>query len=96
MEVFVMPGIKVGDFIGVFCEVQPGPFSEERVVTIETVHGPISGFVRQENLRQTDRGWVVRAQVRAITSETIDVLMKGSFFTTNGVASVPKRLAMAA
>ena len=91
-----MPGIKVGDIIGVFCEVQPGPFSDERVLTIETVDGPISGFVRQENLRNTEKGWVVRAEVRNISNDTIEVRIDGSFFTTNGVASVPKRLALAA
>jgi hypothetical protein len=91
-----MPGIKVGDIIGILCQVQPGPFSEERVVTIETVHGPISGFVREVNLKETKDGWFVHAQVRAIDNDTIEVLIEGSFFTTNGVASVPKRLAMAA
>jgi hypothetical protein len=90
-------GINVGDIIGVGCQVQPGPFSEERVVTIETVHGPISGFVRENELRQTAQGeWMVRAEVRAIRGEELEVLIRGSFFTTNGVASVPKRLAMAA
>jgi hypothetical protein len=91
-----MAGIKVGDIIGVFCQVQPGPFAEERVVTIETIHGPISGFVREENLREKDEGWIVRAEVRAIGKDDLEVLINGSFFTTNGVASVPSRLAMAA
>jgi hypothetical protein len=91
-----MTGIKVGDVIGVRCRVQPGPFSEERVVTIETVHGPISGFVREEELKQDAGEWFVRATVRGLTNEEIEVLIKGSFFTTNGVASVPRHLAMAA
>lgn len=89
--------INVGEIIGVGCQVQPGPFSEERVVTIETVHGPISGFVRETELKEARRGeWMVRAEVRAIRGEELEVLIQGSFFTTNGVASVPKRLAMAA
>jgi hypothetical protein len=44
--------LKVGDFIGVKCEVLPGPFSEEALVTIETTDGAISGFVRESELRQ--------------------------------------------
>lgn len=92
-----MPGIEVGDTIGVFCEVQPGPFSGERVVTIETVHGPISGFVRKESLEETGKGWVVRAVVCELGKDDIVVRIQGSFFTTNGVASVPRQqLAMAA
>ncbi len=92
-----MFGMKIGDEIGVKCEAQPGPFSEERVVTIETVHGPISGFVRANELKETAPGeWKVRAEVRAIHGDELEVRIKGSFFTTNGVASVPKRLAMAA
>jgi len=93
-----MPRIKVGDLIGVLCEVQPGPFPNERVVTIETIDGPISGFVREENVRKSKRGWIVRAEVRGIGKDDIVLVqIQGSFFTTNGVASVPKRqLAMAA
>lgn len=91
-----MPGMKVGDIIGVRCQVQPGPFSEERVITIETVHGPISGFVREAELKQVHEDWFVRSVVRAIGGDTLEVLINGSFFTTNGVASVSKHLAMAA
>lgn len=89
--------IVVGQIIGVGCQVQPGPFSEERVVTIETVHGPISGFVHETDLKEACKGeWMVRAEVRAVRGDELEVLIQGSFFTTNGVASVPKRLAMAA
>lgn len=89
--------MNVGDIIGVGCQVQPGPFSEELVVTIETTHGPISGFVRQTELKKIrEKEWMVRAEVRAIRGEELEVLIRGSFFTTNGVASVPMRLAMAA
>lgn len=89
--------MNVGDLIGVSCQVQPGPFSEERVVTIETVHGPLSGFVRESELKEIRKGeWVVRAEVRAIRGDELEVRIWGSFFTTNGVASVPKHLAMAA
>jgi hypothetical protein len=91
-----MVEFKVGDVIGVRCRVQPGPFSDERVVTIETTTGPISGFVSVDELKQEDGAWFVRSTVRALTHDEIEILIKGSFFTTNGVASVPRHLAMAA
>lgn len=87
---------EIGQVIGVKCSVQPGPFSEERLVTIETVDGAISGFVRETELRQAGEDWQVRGRVRGVSSNFVEVWIKGSFFTTNGLASVPSHLAMAA
>ena len=61
-----MVQIAIGKEIRVPCRVQPGPFSEERVVTIETVDGPISGFIREENLVQLKDKWYVGGIVRDI------------------------------
>lgn len=87
---------KAGDFVGVQCEVKPGPFSEERLVTIETVDGAISGFVRETELRRMGEEWQVRGKVRQVTETAIEVWILGSFFTTNGIANIPSHLAMAA
>ena len=87
---------KAGDFVGVKCEVQPGPFDGERLVTVETVDGVISGFVKDTELRETAGSWEVRGQVRSMTSSVITVMIFGSFFTTNGIATIPSHLAMAA
>jgi hypothetical protein len=91
-----MMTFHAGDFIGVQCDVQPGPFSGERLVTIETVDGEISGFVRETELRQSGDKWQVRGKVRSVHPDSIEVWILGSFFTTNGLASVPRHLAMAA
>ena len=91
-----MPEMKVGDVIGVKCQVQPGPFSDELVITVETTTGPISGFVRRDHLRETKDGWLVRAVVLEMRPNEIQVDIEGSFFTTNGVASVSQHMAMAA
>jgi hypothetical protein len=64
---------KIGEFIGVKCEVQPGPFSEERLVTIETIDGAISGFVRETELRNIGDEWQVRGKVRRVTESAIEV-----------------------
>jgi hypothetical protein len=87
---------KVGDLVGVKCEVQPGPFSGELLVTIETVEGAISGFIRESELRRDGDQWQVRGKVCAVHSGSLEVWIKGSFFTTNGLASVPAHLARAA
>jgi hypothetical protein len=91
-----MAEIAVGQEIRVPCKVQPGPFSEEYVVTIDTIDGPISGFVREENLIKLKSEWYARGVVREIRRDTILVWIKGSFFTTNGLANVSRHLARAA
>lgn len=87
---------NAGDFIGVVCEVQPGPFDDEKLVTVETTDGAISGFVKTSELRQSGKNWEVRGKVQSVGDTSITVWILGSFFTTNGIAKIPSRLAMAA
>lgn len=91
-----MAAIKVGDVVGIRCNVQPGPFSEERLISFETTDGPISGFVDERELKESKGDWLVRATVRAVRDDVLEVLVQGSFFTTNGLANVPRSYAMAA
>ena len=91
-----MAEMQVGDVIGIQCEVRPGPFSEERMVTFDTIDGPVSGFVREADLKEVNSQWYARAVIQDIRGEILHVRVKGSFFTTNGLASVPRRYAMAA
>jgi len=88
--------MKVGDTIGVQCEVRPGPFSGEQMITFDTVDGPISGFVRESELRKQGSQWCVRAVIQNIIEDVLEVRVRGSFFTTNGIASVQRKYAMAA
>lgn len=87
---------QAGDFIGIACEVKPGPFDDEKVVTVETVSGPISGFVKDTELREMNGRWEVRGQIQELKGETLKVMIYGSFFTTNGIANISSSLAMAA
>lgn len=87
---------QTGDFVGVRCEVKPGPFDGERLITVNTVDGPISGFATESELRQSDEQWEVRGKIREVNGNIITVLIYGSFFTTNGIASITSDLAMAA
>ena len=76
------------------CKVQPGPFSDENLVTIESVSGPVSGFVVTDELREGPPR--VRGIVHRVTKDFVEVWIKGSFFTTNGLTNVDPDLAMAA
>lgn len=82
--------LRVGEAIEIPCTFQPGAFSGERLVNIDTSHGPISGFVRVEDLRERDSSnGSVRAVVSAVDGEEVEVRIRGSFFTTNGIATIP-------
>jgi hypothetical protein len=91
-----MSEMSVGDAVGIQCDVRPGPFSGEKLITLETVDGPISGFVLETNLKQVGTQWYVRAVIQDIEQDVLTVRVRGSFFTTNGLASVPRQYAMAA
>jgi hypothetical protein len=92
----LMADFAVGEMVGIECTVQPGPFSEERLISFDTVHGPISGFVQESDLRQVGDKWRVRAVILAIRGDILEVRVRGSFFTTNGLAAIPQRYASAA
>jgi hypothetical protein len=88
--------LTVGQEVWIPCKVQPGPFSDEPLVTFESVDGPVTGFLNRDELRETASQTSVRGIVRSIERDYITVWIKGSFFTTNGLANVPAGLAMAA
>ena len=86
-----------GQEIWIHCKVQPGPFSEELLVTIDSIDGPISGFVRSDELKDGPDGQSrVRGIVRSVGRDSVEAWVKGSFFTTNGLTNVRPELAMAA
>lgn len=89
--------MRSGDEIGIPCEVKPGPFEEERLVSFETLDGTITGFVSANDLKQIDRGrWLIHAVVIKIEGDVVTVRVRGSFFTTNGLATIHREMAMAA
>ena len=82
-----MTHLERGQVIGVPCRVFPGAFPHEAMVIIETMTGEVSGFVRRDELTriEDDHGYV-RARIVNVSEDTISVLLKGSFFTTTGLA----------
>ena len=91
-----MEQIRPGMRIQIPCEVKPGPFSGERLITFDTLDGAISGFVKEDGLKSNKGGWFIEGTVQAVEEDHLVVKVKGSFFTTNGIANVSKEMAMAA
>ncbi len=91
-----MPKLEPGDEIGIKCEVKPGPFPGEHLIEVETLDGPVSGFVIEDFLTERSGAWFVKATVQEVHTDHIKVRIQGSFFTTNGIANIPPKLAMAA
>jgi hypothetical protein len=92
-----MTQLKPGVVIGIPCEVLKGPFSGENLISFDTLDGPVSGFVRDENLKTEGKMAYVRAEVlRLLDANTMEVRVAGSFFTTNGIATIPQKMALAA
>ena len=88
--------LSIGQQVSIRCKVQPGPFSEEPLVTVDSIEGPLTGFVKSDELKIANGEHSVRGVMRKIAKDHIEVWIKGSFFTTNGLANVPMELAMAA
>jgi hypothetical protein len=91
-----MAALKPGTAIAVPCELKPGPFSDERLITVNTVDGPNSGFVQTYDLKETGGKWFVRGYVVKDHRTSLEVRIRGSFFNTNGVASISRDEAVAA
>ena len=85
-----------GDDVGIQCVVKPGPFPGEHLIEVETLDGPVSGFVSEDFLREKGGLWFVKGTIQEVHPDYIKVRIKGSFFTTNGIANIPPKLAMAA
>lgn len=77
-----------GELVGIPADVAGGAFPDECFVTIHTVSGPVSGFVARQNI--LGEGNRVKGVVRDVTEDTVVVWIQGSFFTTTGLAYLPR------
>lgn len=84
-----MPGFQPGQRVRVKCSVQPGAFADERLVTIDTATGPISGFVSAEHIvDEREQEGYLSAVVSSVSKDMLTLWIDGSFFTTNGLADM--------
>ena len=83
-----MIGLKPGDRVAINSDVAPGAFPGEFLVTINTATGPVSGFVREDQISRAGGQPALIATVRHVSGSTIGVWLKGSFFTSTGLADL--------
>lgn len=79
---------KPGDKVLIPVSVQPGPFDRERLVSFEGVDGPVSGFVPADQIVEKGTDKFIEAEVVSSTNVAISVRLRGSFFTTTGLAHI--------
>jgi hypothetical protein len=85
-----MASPRVGEEIRIPCEVSEGAFPGERLVTIDTVVGPVSGFVKEHQIVTSGGRQYLPGVVESIEGDTISVRLCGSFFRTTGIAYLKK------
>ncbi len=81
-----MARFATGESVAVSCEVRPGAFPGEFLVTVNTLTGPVSGFARAADLVEPTAA--LHGIVTAARAEAVEVMLSGSFFTTNGLAEI--------
>lgn len=88
--------MRVGQEIWIPCSAEPGPFSDERLISIEGEDGVISGFVSDQEVGTSHGGGhIVRAVIRGIENNgVLSVWVKGSFFTTAGLTHISPDMAV--
>ena len=79
-----------GDSVLVPTEIDSGAFPNEKLVTVNTEDGPVSGFARDEQIVQQSGSHFLRGIVERVADQIVTVKISGSFFTTTGSASIQK------
>ncbi len=77
--------LSVGATIWVPCEVKPGPFSDERLIKVASLHGEWVGFVNTTYLKDpaTTAGHTyVRAVVTGVRDDIFQARVPGHALTT--------------
>jgi hypothetical protein len=80
---------RPGEKVLVPTDVKAGAFPGEKLVTVSTESGPVSGFAKTDAIVTRGNGEYLVAEVKTVTAKTLTVKLAGSFFTTTGLADVP-------
>jgi len=77
-----MAQFRRGQIVNIPCSVEPGPFPDEVLVTMNTDTGVVSGFLKSSSVvRHNGRDYVQGIVIEA-SAESVQVRVPGSFFTT--------------
>lgn len=85
-----MENIEPGATILIPISVGQGAFPAERLISFEAEDGQISGFVQVSQIIDVEGSPFLEARVLEIAAEKIAVKVHGSFFTTTGLAYIPR------
>jgi hypothetical protein len=80
---------RPGETVLVPTNVKAGAFPGERLVTVSTSAGPVSGFAKADAIVNRGTEQYLVAEVKNVSAQTLTVKLTGSFFTTTGLADIP-------
>ena len=79
---------RPGETVLVPTSVKAGAFPGEKLVSIDTEGGVVSGFAKADSIVQRDNSQYLLAEVKNVTAKVLTVKLAGSFFTTTGLADI--------
>jgi hypothetical protein len=85
-----MSSVRVGQTINIPCKISGGVLPGEVGITVDTATGPVSGFIRGQVVRTNGDDGYITGTVLGIEGDTVTVRLRGSFFTTTGIAYFAK------
>ena len=79
---------RPGQTVLVPTNVKAGAFPGEKLVSVETTGGIVSGFAKSDAIVEQSNAQYIKAEVKNVTRQTLTVKLAGSFFTTTGLADI--------
>jgi len=84
--------LETGAEVQILCTAEIGAFPDERLVSIETYNGIISGFVSEADVHENPDGTTyLVGTIHGVEDDKIHVFLRGSFFTTTGIAMFSRK-----
>jgi hypothetical protein len=83
---------RPGETVLVPTNVKAGAFPGEKLVSVNTERGIVSGFARADAIVEKGNDQYLRAEVKNVSAKTLTVKLAGSFFTTTGLADIASSL----
>ena len=72
-----------GNKITVKCSIQPGAFSNERLITIKTDNSDLSGFIDIKHLKiHSDTSGSITGKIISVNPDSVTIQLPASFFTS--------------
>lgn len=87
---------RPGETVLVPTNVKAGAFPGEKLVSVETKDGIVSGFAKSDSIVEQSNAQYLKAEVKNVTRQTLTVKLAGSFFTTTGLADISSSLVLKA